>query len=148
MSHTLFFTCWIVGFIAFPYFLARQSGWPQLRSSFPATDEPAGVRFRAVSLSLNGAGYRGILYAVVAENGLYLDPFIPIFPLYHPPLLIPWSAFSPFKARGWEKLLETTITTRDGSVITFVTQPNLQREIQAMLEKEERRLAPAHDTSV
>ena len=38
--------------------------------------------------------YRNVLTIGANSNGLYLAPTLPVFPLFHPPMFIPWSEIS------------------------------------------------------
>jgi hypothetical protein len=38
--------------------------------------------------------YRNVLTIGANSNGLYLAPTVAVFPLFHPPMFIPWSEIS------------------------------------------------------
>jgi hypothetical protein len=97
------------------FMLSRFGGWGSLAQIYPAPSQPAGRKFSTASASLGGTNYNNCLIVVVANEGFFLQPWLP-FRMFHPPLLIPWNAFSPFQERKmlWAKLYTSTISTRDG----------------------------------
>lgn len=74
--------------------LAFVSGWAKLAGHFRAAGAPPGQLLYMQSGQLNSTRYNNILSISITPQGLYLKVF-PLFRLGHPPLLIPWSAFSP-----------------------------------------------------
>jgi hypothetical protein len=108
------------------FLLSRVGGWHRLAQSFQATSQPTGRKFSMASASLGGTNYNNCLTTVVANEGFFMQPWLP-FRMFHPPLLIPWNAFSPFQERKllWSKLYTTAISTRDGRQLklTLSSQP-------------------------
>lgn len=102
----------VVGGIAWWSFvccaIAFVSGWNKLAKRFRADAAPTGQTLYMQSARLNGSRYNNCLILIVAAEGLYLKAF-PLFRPGHPPLLLPWSAFSPFKTS--KQLLMTLHTT-------------------------------------
>lgn len=133
--------------VVFPFFFATtwitvvfvisRIGWNGLAKHFRANAKPSGSTYRVVSASINGCNYNNCLTAIVATNGLWLQPWLP-FRLFHPALLIPWSAFSPFKEQKilWARRYFSTVTTPDGRRIPWMLIPKaLEMEVREQLEK-------------
>ena len=67
------------------------SGWRLLARQFSLRTRFDGALWRAQSGQMRWlCGYRGCLTVGADFNGLYLATF-PFFPLFHPPLFIPWN---------------------------------------------------------
>lgn len=120
---------YVLGFIAWWSFIccmiAFVGGWAKLARRFRAVSKPPGQTFSIQSGQFNGTRYNNCLIVVVAPQGLYLSMF-PLFRSGHAPLLIPWSALSPFKAgkQLWVTLYTTTVTIGkfDKVTIAFYNQ--------------------------
>jgi hypothetical protein len=103
------------------FMLSRLGGWHALATNFPSAAEPQGQKFRTTSARIGWTNYNNCLIAIVADNGLFLHPWLP-FRMFHPPLLIPWSAFSPLDEKKllWATSYSTTISLRGGKSINLV----------------------------
>ena len=73
------------------------SGWAVLARRFRLRSYFTGSRWRFQSGQMRWlCGYRGCLTVGANSEGLYLAT-LPFFPLFHPPLFIPWSEVSTSK---------------------------------------------------
>ena len=104
--------------------MLSRMGWAPLARSFRTSGQPGGQKFFMASASINGCNYNNCLSAVVANEGLWLQPWLP-FRTFHPPLLIPWNAFSPFEEQKilWTRRYTTWVTTPGGQKVKLVLIP-------------------------
>ncbi len=79
--------------------------------------------------------YNGCLSLVVAENGLWLRPWLP-FRFCHPPLLLPWSAFEAPKIEKvfWAKQWTAQVKTPDKKRVKVIFSVSVGELIAARLE--------------
>jgi hypothetical protein len=85
----LLFTYLTVSFV-----ISWWSGWAVLARRFRLRSKFTGSRWRGQSGQMRWlCGYRGCLTVGADSEGLYLATF-PFFPLFHPPLFIPWNEVS------------------------------------------------------
>lgn len=97
-------------------------GWLPLAEYFPLTHRPAGPETRLQWVSVGGSGVVGHKGAVVAgASAAGLSLRMPLLAwLWHPPLLIPWSAFGPFRTEKgllWRTRCTTTIRLPTGTAV-------------------------------
>ncbi|GGF11477.1 hypothetical protein [Hymenobacter cavernae] len=101
-------------------------GWHQLAKRFQTDGLPAGAQMRLQRARIGVANYKGVLTASVSAEGMGLKVGFP-FQIGHPPVLIPWAAFGPFRAEKflWTTFYTTTISTGNASTsnLGFVSQP-------------------------
>ena len=98
-------------------------GWQQLALHFRAAAPLPGGGFTLAQASIGGVSYRNALEAAVSAQGLALQTGF-LFRVGHPPLLIPWSAIGPFRAKSflWTTTHSTTVQTPAGTVeLSFVS---------------------------
>ena len=77
--------------IVVSFVMSWWSGWALLARKFRARDGFTGTRHWNQSGTMRWfAGYRGVLIMGANSEGLYLAA-VPFFPMFHPPLFIPWS---------------------------------------------------------
>ncbi len=106
-------------------FLISRMGWNRLREFVvrPETiaHPPTGRSFGMNGARIGMANYNNCLTVIVAANGLYMRPIV-LFKLFHPPLLIPWSAFSDYRTKKvlWATVVEYTISTPQGNRINLL----------------------------
>jgi hypothetical protein len=103
--------------------LASAGGWRETAERFPApAAPPAGEqRFRFASLRVAGGGlrqadYENCVTIGVSEAGISLS-LLRLFRLFHPPMLIPWSAVDRCTAETVLWGHRTRVTLRDGVVL-------------------------------
>ncbi len=130
----------IMGFIVFwcliCLLLAGVGGWMKLSRRFRAAAKPTGPLRWMQRLLLNGTKYEGVVGIGVFPTGLYLSVLLP-FRVGHPPLLIPWSEFGPFKTQKvfWLTTFVTTIRVGKFDKISLAfTDRNLVAAIQTQLD--------------
>jgi hypothetical protein len=124
---------WIIplaigGFVAFWSLIVKLvslMGWQQLARRFQIDSLPPGPQFRVQRARIGVANYKGALTASVSAEGLGLKMGFP-FQIGHPPVLIPWAAFGPFRAEKllWVTFYTTTVRTGDTNTsnLRFVSQ--------------------------
>lgn len=88
--------------------LVALMGWQTLASHFQTPSQPSGSWFGLGQAYIGSMKYQGVLQGAATPAGLALASGFP-FRTGHPPLLIPWVAFGPF--RGEKFLWTTTYTT-------------------------------------
>lgn len=134
-------TDWIVplaiaGFVVFwclmCLLISAVGGWMKLSRRFRATQKPAGPLRWMQRLLLDGAKYEGVVGIGVFPEGLYLSVLLP-FRVGHPPLLIAWREFGPFKT---EKVfwLTTFVTTIHVGKFDNVSLAFTDRSVVAAIE--------------
>lgn len=104
--------CWVLAFVG---------GWRRLAGRFRATGpRPIGKNFWMMSGAIGGTTFRGALNVTVAPQGLYMSAF-PLFRAGHPPLLVPWTVFKPFREEKmlWLSTYETDIALDDFDTVTL-----------------------------
>lgn len=112
-------------------------GWLPLAEYFPLTHRPTGpeTRLRWVSVGGSGVmGHRGAVAAGASAAGLSLR--MPLLAwVWHPPLLILWSAFGPFRAEKrllWKTRCTTTIRLPNGTAVPLrFEDANLLEAVQS-----------------
>jgi hypothetical protein len=73
-------------------FAISLGGWRQLATQYRATSLPVDANTSSLSYAKMGwADYKNVIRAGACQEGLVLKVFF-LFRLFHPPLLIPWSA--------------------------------------------------------
>jgi hypothetical protein len=94
---------WVVVSIA----ISVTGGWSALATRY-RTDAPAPPNVRYMQWATFGwAAYKGVLTIGYTDEGLYLGMLF-LFRIYHPPLLIPWSAITSRKrGRYWLMQVDT-----------------------------------------
>ncbi|QNH61049.1 hypothetical protein [Hymenobacter sediminicola] len=124
------FWCLVVKLIAL-------MGWQRLANYFRAAVPLPGSMFTLAQASVGGMSYRNALEAAVMEQGLALQTGF-LFKIGHPPLLIPWSAIGPFKAKTflWTTVYSTTVQTPAGSVELRFVSPYLIEAARRWVEVE------------
>ncbi|HEX8464738.1 MAG TPA: hypothetical protein VF627_08990 [Abditibacterium sp.] len=117
--------------------LLSRLAWSALATVFTAPHHPTGQKFGLVSASIGGVNYNNCLTAIVASEGLWLQPWR-LFRLFHPPLLIPWNAFSPFETTQilWAKRSVATVQIPNGRRIKMALMPaSLVEAMRRQIEK-------------
>jgi hypothetical protein len=104
-----------IGFIVSPI-----SGWGKMARHFRATEKPSGKVFYFQRARINGTTYSGCLNIITAPEGCYFSLWAILRP-GHPPLLIPWNAFSDFQTQNffWLSYQVTTITLKPFEKVTI-----------------------------
>jgi hypothetical protein len=82
-----------VAFYGLSHVFVHASGWSQLASLYTAKYQPQGTLFEHVHVRVGAVRYRNGATVVVSPLGLYLAASALVVS-QHPPLLIPWNAFS------------------------------------------------------
>jgi len=123
---------WLVGIgIAcfFPFLswlLAKCGGWHRLATHY-ATWQPAeGEIHRFQSASFGWVNYGSCLTIVLSSYGMRLA-VAPIFRLWHPPLLIPWSEFHDIRERRSFFVKQDEVTIGNPAVATLCFDPHILR---------------------
>jgi hypothetical protein len=90
-----------VGFwLAIAYLLSFVSGWRALAAHYATDQPPTGVQFGFNSASLRGVSFRGSLNLAVADEGLFLWPFLLFRPAFTR-LFVPWSDLTATTGKRW-----------------------------------------------
>jgi hypothetical protein len=117
MDFLLFPLLWVV--ISFGVSLA---GWQKLTTQYRATNLPLNTTVSSLSYAKMGwADYKNVIRAGASQEGLALQVFF-LFRLFHPPLLIPWSAVGSIQSSTsfWSTTYYSiTIATDDMTTIEF-----------------------------
>lgn len=108
------FPVFFVSLWLFVCFVISFAGWRTLSLHFRAASRPDGQNFPMQGAEIGMAQYNGCLSLVVAENGLWMRPWLP-FRAFHPPLLLPWRAFESAKTekRFWVTQWTMQVVTPD-----------------------------------
>jgi len=78
-------------YLTVSFVISRWSGWALLARKFRLRSKFTGSRWRGQSGTMRRlCGYSGCLTVGANSEGLYLAT-LPLFPLFHPPLFIPWN---------------------------------------------------------
>lgn len=73
------------------FMISRTGGWSALAERY-GTDRPEPPNTRSMQWATFGwASYKGVIKIGYSDDGLYLGMMV-LFRIFHPPLLIPWSA--------------------------------------------------------
>ncbi len=98
------FPLFFVALWIFVCFVVSLAGWRTLAPHFRAIVKPDGQNLPMQGAEIGMAQYNGCLSVVIAETGLWMQPWLP-FRAFHPPLLLPWRAFESAKVekRFWAK---------------------------------------------
>ncbi|MEW6494329.1 MAG: hypothetical protein AB1589_17715 [Cyanobacteriota bacterium] len=88
MKFIIIYTLMVLSlFFVFSYI----SGWQRLAQHYRTSQPPPHDFLRGQSGRMGWVTFRGVLNVGTGADGLYLSMF-PLFRLFHPPLLIPWTA--------------------------------------------------------
>lgn len=140
------FPIFFVSLWVFVCFVISLAGWRTLSRHFRAQLKPNGQNFPMQGAEIGLAQYNGCLSLVIAENGLWMRPWLP-FRAFHPPLLLPWRAFGAAKVekRFWAKQWTMQVVTPDKKSVKIVFPMKLGELIAARVEtaKAERDAAPS-----
>lgn len=101
-------------------FLVSKFGWSRLRDKFEYEHEPYGENLGVTSVRIGLSNYNGVITIYLNKEGVYMRPKF-IFKLFHPGILIPWSAFNSPNERSFlfQKSLSLKIQTEKPITITF-----------------------------
>lgn len=99
-------------------------GWRPLARHYAASSKPVGHVFSLQSAEIGGAQYNGCLSLVAAPSGLWLRPIF-LFGAFHPPLLLPWSAFGMPREKKvlWSRQWRVEVQTPDGKTVELFFSP-------------------------
>lgn len=104
-------------------------GWGPLAAAFPLKQPVVGPQTRLRWVSVGGSGvvgHKGAVAAGASPAGLSLR--MPLLAwLWHPPMLIPWSAMAPFQVEErllWRKRYSTTVRLPGGPAVPLRFEDN------------------------
>ena len=106
--------------------LAYFAGWRSLAQEYPASSPFRGRRFHFCSAQFAGwVGYNGSFTPGADRTGLFIAVW-PVFRLFHPPMLVPWSEIQVSVEKGrWLTVV----------LLTFARVPSARVRITLRLAK-------------
>jgi hypothetical protein len=102
-------------------FAISLGGWRQLATHYRVTNLPFDANVSSLSYAKMGwADYKNVIRAGACQEGLVLKVFF-LFRLFHPPLLIPWSAVGSIQSSTsfWSTTYSIDLATDDMTSVKF-----------------------------
>ena len=96
-----------IAWVLAAFAMSRSGGWTALAERY-GTDRPEPPNTRSMQWATFGwLSYKGVIKVGYSDDGLYLG-MMTLFRMFHPPLLIPWSAIrSRTRGRYWMMSVDT-----------------------------------------
>ena len=100
MAGEVFFGIFFMFWFGICYLLSKFGGWGSLAKNYSNSSSFIGKRLFMQSMSINSAGYNGVLTFGVNELSLFISILLP-FRFGHPSILIPLNNISGAEYKGW-----------------------------------------------
>lgn len=129
------FPLFFIALWVFVCFVISLAGWRTLSLHFRAISKPDGQNLPMQGAEIGMAQYNGCLSLVIAENGLWMQPWMP-FRAFHKALFLPWRAFESAKIekRFWARRWTMQIVTPDKKRVKIVFPMRLGELIAGRVE--------------